>query len=452
MDVDTIVALSTPEGVGAIAVVRLSGPEAVGVLERIAPDQPLPEPRRASLLDLRDPDDGSLVDRALVTRFVGPASFTGEDLVELSCHGGWLTPALVVDACVRAGAREAEPGEFTRRAYLRGKIDLVQAEAIADLIDARSGALRKAALGHLDRGLSRRVGDLRTRLIGVEALLAHHVDFPEEDDAPVPLDRVIREGRALGGEVEAMLRTAPEGELLREGALAVLAGRPNAGKSSLYNALVGKERAIVTEEPGTTRDALEASVQLGGFPFRLVDTAGLRSASGQVERMGIEVARRYMDEADVVLFCVSVAEGLTGADREFLEDVRDAPVVLIETKGDLSAGRAAEADGVAARVRVSARTGEGLDELRRVLPELMFASVIRAGAEVPVLTRARHARSLRVARDELRAFVEGLQAGLPAEVASSHLRTAESALEDVIGLVSTEDVLDVVFRDFCIGK
>lgn len=493
MDVDTIVALSTPPGVGAIALVRLSGPEAAGILRTVAPDTGPLEPRRPTLAEIRDPDDGRVVDRALVTLFAAPASYTGEDLVEISCHGGWLTPRMVIDACRRAGAREAEPGEFTKRAYLRGKLDLVQAEAIADLIEARSRALHEAALGQLERGLSRRVSELRERLVSLEARLAHHVDFPEEDDAPVPLGDVMAGADELVEELDRMLATAPEGELLREGAMAVFAGRPNVGKSSLYNALVGEERAIVTEEAGTTRDALETTVQLGGFPFRLVDTAGLRESSARIERLGIEVAHRYLDRADVILFCVECRERLLEADRAFLGERRSTPIVLVETKADLAgdgeptAGgdeRPADASGrgaspgagpdgaggatgdraggaspvvvsgreIAGRVRVSVETGQGLDQLRQLLPELVYAAVVSAGSDSPVLTRRRHALALESARDEIASFRAGLGEGLPAEVAATHLRSAETALEELLGVVSVDDVLDVVFREFCIGK
>lgn len=455
MDVDTIVSLSTAEGIGAIAIVRLSGPDATQVLRRLTGhDEELPQERRATLMELRDPDDGSPLDRALVTRFVAPVSYTGEDLIEISCHGGWLVPGLIVDACERAGARAAEPGEFTRRAYLRGKLDLVQAEAIADLVEARSRALHRAALGQLERGLSARVSAMRERLVRVEALLAHHVDFPEEDDAPVPVEDVIVEASSLIDEMDAMLATAPEGELLREGALAVFAGRPNVGKSSLYNALLGQERAIVTEEPGTTRDALESVVQLGGFPFRLVDTAGLRESPGRIEAMGIEVARKYVRGADVILFCVPVDEAIRPEDRAFIEQAA-APVVVVETKCDRGGERGQGAAGegrIAGRVRVSVETGEGLDRLRALLPELVYSAVVRAGSESPVITRRRHARALGTARREVDAFRRGLREGLPAEVASTHLRSAETALEELLGTVSVDDVLDVVFREFCVGK
>jgi tRNA modification GTPase len=459
MDVDTIVALSTAPGVGAIAVVRMSGPDAFRVLREVAPevDELAPEPRTATLLRVVDPGDGAVIDRALVTRFVGPDSYTGEDLVEISCHGGVLVPHLVLDACRSGGAREAEPGEFTRRAYLRGRMDLVQAEAVDDMIHARSRALHRASVAQLERGLSERVGALRAQVVRLEALLAHHVDFPEEDDPPVPLERVREEAGKVVGGVERMLATVPEGELLREGALVVLAGRPNVGKSSLYNALLGRERAIVTEIAGTTRDAIEADVELGGFPFRLVDTAGLRETDEHIERLGIEVTRRYLESAEVVLFCVEAGRPLDAEERAFLDEQKGQTLIMVETKGDRidEPGRAemvVTAGEARRRIRVSTVSGEGLDVVRGALPELVFSGLTRGADDVPVITRRRHARSLRDAADAVRAFAVALDDGVPPEVAGAHLRDAESALEDVLGVITTDDVLDVVFRDFCVGK
>jgi tRNA modification GTPase len=457
VDVDTIAAVSTAPGAGAIALVRVSGPEAGRVLLSIAPKlTELPEPRRATLIEIRDPGEGELLDRAVATFYAGPASYTGEDLVELSCHGGWLVPELVVDACVRAGARRADPGEFTRRAYLRGKLDLVQAEAVADVIAARSRALHRAAMGQLERGLSARIGALRERLVGLEALLAHHIDFPDEDEPPVPMERIVAEAAEVLREIERLLATAPEGELLREGALTVLAGRPNAGKSSLYNALLGEERAIVTEEPGTTRDALVATVQMGGFPFRLVDTAGLREAGERIERIGIEVTRRYLERADLIVLCVSATEGVSAAEEAFLGEVAGVPVVLVETKADLASESPASDPvverGVAGKLRTSTITGEGLDQMRQLLPELAYSAVVTASPEAPVLTRRRHREGLQRAHEEIEAFRCGLLEGLPAEVSATHLRPAETALEEILGVISVDDVLDVVFAEFCVGK
>jgi tRNA modification GTPase len=456
VDVDTIASVSTAPGVGAIALLRVSGPDARQVLLRLTRGlKEVPETRHATLLDLHDPESGELLDRAVVTVYEAPASYTGEDVVELSCHGGRVIPGLVLDACLRAGARRAEPGEFTRRAYLRGKLDLVQVEAVADLIEARSRALHRAALAQLERGLSARIGALREGLVRVEALLAHHIDFPEEDDAPVPAPEIAERAAEIVADVDALLATAPEGELLRDGALTVLAGRPNVGKSSLYNALAGEERAIVTEVPGTTRDALEVSVQLGGFPFRLVDTAGLRRSGERMEQLGIEVTRRYLERADLVLLCVSCEEGVSDEERAFVREVAGVPVVLVETKADLggvAGSGGTEALAVAGKLRVSVVSGEGLDQLRQLLPELVYSAVVSVSPDVPVLTRRRHAEGLRRARSEVESFRVALMEGLPPEVAAAHLRAAETALEEVLGVISIEDVLDAVFAEFCVGK
>jgi len=453
---ETIAAVATAPGEGAVALVRISGPDALAVLESLLPQgTPTPAVRVATRLSLLDPVSGSPLDTAVVTRFAAPASYTGEDVVELSVHGGWITPPLVLEACLRAGCREAEAGEFTRRAYLNGKLDLVQAEAVADVIGARNRALHAAALSQVERGLSRRIGDLRERLVGVEALLVHHLDFPEEDDPPVPLSRIVAEAAGLESDMEILLRTAPEGELLRDGAVAVLAGAPNAGKSSLYNALVGEERAIVTEEPGTTRDALEARVQLGGFPFRLVDTAGLREAEGKVEEMGIEVSRRYLSGADVILFCEDVGEPTPEGARAFLKDLDGTPVVRVSTKVDLGADSSPEGDaagGWSCAVGVSVVSGEGLDVLRARMAELVFGGLVGVGGSVPVLTRARHSVGVRSALAEVRSFREELEGGVPVEIAATRLHSAKTALEEVLGLVTMDDVLDVVFKEFCVGK
>ena len=464
--VDTIAALATAPGAGAIALVRMSGPEAFQILRAVTPDQDDAAPRTANVRSVRDGEGGDLLDQALVTAFPRPDSYTGEDVVEISCHGGWLVPRLILDACVANGARLAEPGEFTRRAVLHGKMDLVQAEAVLDLIEGRSRAQHDAALFQVERGLSRRIAELREQLVTLEAYLVHHIDFPEEDEAPVPVDRVVAAAAALQEALEELLETAPEGELLREGALTVLAGPPNSGKSSLYNALLGEERAIVTEVPGTTRDALEAVISVGGFPFRLVDTAGLHDSDDQVEGLGIEVAHRYLDRADVVLFCVESHSEIGSAEREFLAGLADVPTVLLRTKADLVSGDGASeglASGDAASedlkdahvcesVELSVVDGTGLGRLQALLPKMVYGGLVRTGASVPALTRARQSEAVRRARDQVVAFMEALEAGTPVAVASALLRPAETALEELLGLISTDEILDRVFHEFCIGK
>ena len=335
---DVIVALATPAGRGAVAVVRVSGRDAHAVGARVV--QPWPdEPRVVRLCEVRDPRTGETIDRALVTRFDAPRSYTGEPGLEIATHGGYAVPAAVVAALVAAGAREALPGEFTRRAVLNGKLDLVQAEGVGDLVDARSPAMRRAALAQLDGGLSRRVAALRDEVLQVEALIAYDIDFPEEDDGPLPRGRIAEACGAVLASLEGLLATAPAGELVREGAVVVIAGAPNAGKSSLFNALVGEARAIVTEVPGTTRDAIEAVVDGGDWPLRLVDTAGLRATEDVVERLGIEVSERYLARAHVVLACSEDGAGMTRV-VERVRSASAAPVVGVRTKSDLGgAGR-----------------------------------------------------------------------------------------------------------------
>ncbi|HYH81088.1 MAG TPA: tRNA uridine-5-carboxymethylaminomethyl(34) synthesis GTPase MnmE [Longimicrobium sp.] len=455
---DTIAAIATAAGRGAVAVVRVSGPQAREVLRRVAPAAADAAPRVQRLAAIRHPETGELLDRALVTLFPAPGSYTGEDTGEISTHGGALTPQLVLGALLAAGARPALPGEFTRRAYLNGKLDLLQAEAVADLIDGRSPALHRAAVHQMERGLSRRIDELRGAIIQAESLIAYSIDFPEEDEPPVPPARIRAAAEAVMGRMDALLATAPEGELLREGALTVLAGRPNSGKSSLFNALLGTERAIVTEIPGTTRDALEASVTVDGYPFRLVDTAGLRDTEDRVEGMGIEVARRYLSAADLVLFCIEAGREPGDDERVFLADRAPNHTLVVRTKADLAATGGADVDGEAEEagvmrsVAVAAVAGSGMPALRDALLRMAFGRILGEPGEAPLVTRERHARALRHARGEVATFVDALDSTVPMELAATHLRAAAGELEDLIGAVSVDDVLDRVFGDFCVGK
>lgn len=454
---DTIAAIATAAGRGAVALLRVSGPDAVAVVHTIAPGiaGKLP-PRVQRLAALHHPETGELLDRGLVTYFPAPGSYTGEHTVEIATHGGVLAPQLVLSALLAAGARQAEPGEFTRRAYLNGKLDLLQAEAVLDLIDGRSRALHRAAVHQMERGLSRRIEELRQALIGLEALLVYSIDFPEEDEPPVPPERIRDSAEGVLARMDALLATAPEGELLREGALTVLAGRPNSGKSSLFNALLGTERAIVTEIPGTTRDALEAVVSVDGYPFRLVDTAGLRETDDRVEGIGIEVARRYLSAADLVLFCAEAGREIDEDERVFLAGMDPERTVLVRTKADRAGldGFVVEVEPPAdfPTLTVSAALGDGLPELRALLLKLAFGGILGEPGQAPLVTRERHARALRTSRAEVEGFLNAFDSGIPMEFAATHLRSAVGALEDLIGAVSVDDVLDRVFGDFCVGK
>jgi tRNA modification GTPase len=391
---------------------------------------------------LRHPESREPVDDCLAACFPAPHSYTGDDLVEISTHGGLVVPAAALAALVAAGARPAQPGEFTRRAVLNGKMDLLQAEATADLIDAGSPAQRRRALQQLERGLSERLAALRREILELEALIAYDIDFPEEDEGPVTPQRVRGAWEVVRGRVAELLRTAPEGERLREGALLVIAGRPNAGKSSLFNALLGSERAIVTEIPGTTRDAIEAHAVIEGFPFRLVDTAGLRESDERIERLGIEISKRYLDAADLILFC-------RDSEEDRLPDVGQKPVIEVVTKSDLPPRPSARPPDSPS---VSVVTGQGLAELRRRLAEVAFGRLLALGDVEPVVTRARHRTALERALAELDAFWAARDTRVDAAAAATHLRAAVLALDDLIGAVTPEDVLDRVFAAFCVGK
>ena len=410
------------------------------------PFHPTP-PRSVFRARLLHADSREPVDDCLAACFPAPHSYTGDDLVEISTHGGLIVPAAALAAFVAAGARPAEPGEFTRRAVLNGKMDLLQAEATADLIDAGSPAQRRRALQQLERGLSDRLAALRNEILELEALIAYDIDFPEEDEGPVSPERVRGAWSAVRGRVSDLLTTAPEGERLREGALLVIAGRPNAGKSSLFNALLGTERAIVTEIPGTTRDAIEAHAVIEGFPFRIVDTAGLRDSAERIERLGIEVSRKYLGAADLVLFCEQWDAGRGTGDVESFIAACTAPLVRVRTKADLL-----PVPRPSSPVSVSVVTGEGLPELRRQLAEVAFGRLLALGDVEPVVTRARHRAALERALAELEAFWSARTGGVDAAATATHLRAAVLALDELIGAVTPEDVLDRVFAAFCVGK
>jgi tRNA modification GTPase len=442
----TIAAIATAPGRGALAIVRVSGPGVRRLSEALL--APVPTRARHATRCTAHAADGTMLDEVVATLYHAPHSFTGEDLLELDTHGGLVAPTAVLAAAIRAGARMAEPGEFTRRAVLNGKLDLLQAEAVGDLIEARSSAAQRAALRQLDGGLSRRVSDLRQRVLDLEALLAYDIDFPEEDDGPVPRTRIARAADGLEAALASLLATAAQGTLLHDGALVVLAGAPNVGKSSLFNALLGEARAIVTDVPGTTRDAIEAVLDLPGWPLRLVDTAGLRDAPDDVERLGIEASNRYLGQAAIVLACGDDAATIAAA-REAVRARTDAPVIVVATKADLASG----GEPSSADVAVSARTGQGLRGLLTLVEQQLSRRLGEPALDAPGLTRARHQAAVSTAAAELHAFAAAWREdALPASVAAIHVRAAAEALGELIGVVQVDDVLDAVFRRFCVGK
>ncbi|MBR0672628.1 tRNA uridine-5-carboxymethylaminomethyl(34) synthesis GTPase MnmE [Neoroseomonas soli] len=435
---DTIFALASGAGRGAIAILRMSGRDSGSILTRIAGR--LPAPRVASLRRLRDPAAGEALDEALVLWMPAPRSYTGEDSAELHLHGGPAVVAAVGATLAALGARPAEPGEFTRRAFLNGRMDLTAAEGIADLIAAETEAQRRQALRQADGALAQVYGGWAERLT---RLLAHQeaaIEFAD-DDLPTDLGDRAREGAgALRAEIDAHLADGGRGERLREGVLVAILGAPNAGKSSLLNALVGRDAAIVSARAGTTRDVVEVRLELAGVPVTLSDTAGLREAADEIEQEGIRRAHRRAEEADLVITVFATDKA---PDAETLAWVKPGALVLAN-KSDLESAPA-EIGGVLP-LAVSARTGAGLEELRL---RLQAETVRLAGvAEAPVLTRPRH----RAALTEASAWLREAEAAALPELVSEALRAALRAIGRLTGRVGVEDVLDIVFGEFCIGK
>jgi tRNA modification GTPase len=438
---DPIAALATPPGRSALAIIRLSGAGAFDIARQVIVGFRA-EPARRSTLASFQAGDGELIDRGMYVAYPGPHSYTGEDLVELSCHGGLLVPSRLLAALHAAGARPAFPGEFTRRAVLNGKLDLLQAEAVGDLIDATAPVQAAAAIRQLEGGLSRRLSELRNSLVELQALLSYQIDFPEEDDGPIPPERIRDRLHTVAAQIRHLIATAPSAERLREGALLVFAGRPNVGKSSLFNALLGVDRALVTEIPGTTRDTIEAHTDFLGWPVRLADTAGLWEAPERIDRMGVAVSRRYLAGADLVLLCVESGRPL-GEDERAI--VSERPALLVRTKADLSLE---PGEGLP----VSALTGQGLQDLRRAAAERVFSDRIQLGDLEPALTRERHRLALVRAGEALTASLPHLGPGGEAVLAAHHVREASAALDELLGVVDVEEVLDRVFASFCVGK
>ncbi|MDX2226267.1 MAG: tRNA uridine-5-carboxymethylaminomethyl(34) synthesis GTPase MnmE [Verrucomicrobiae bacterium] len=443
----TIAAIATPPGIGGIAVIRISGPKAFGVAGEICfrGGKPLGVDRREgqTLHPCVVRSGGQTVDEVVVSLFRGPKSYTGEDVVEISCHGGVVTPRRIVELLVQRGVRLAGPGEFTQRAFLNGKLDLTQAEAVADLIHARSTQAAALALGQLEGSLGRRIAEIRDSLMEVLAHLEAHIDFPDEDISPETRGSHAAKCAGAGEKMEELLRTAREGQLVRQGVRTVISGRPNVGKSSLFNALLGLDRAIVTAQAGTTRDTLEEVINLGGVPLVLTDTAGLRPTTDAAEAEGVRRSQRALEQAELVLHVVEPA-----FEPEPVEDPRS---VLVINKADLLTD--AEKSGLRnrdrqrPRVLVSARTGEGLEELRKVVCE-------RIGyvGQGEVLINGRHEEALLRARQRLAQVQQSLDERVTPELVAVDLRGTLAALGEVVGRTATEDLLDKIFSTFCIGK
>jgi tRNA modification GTPase len=451
---DTIVALSTPPGRSGIGVIRLSGEDALDYTRRLLRDNCFTfEPNRVTLHTLRDPESDEILDRALITYFKSPHSFTGEDIVELSCHGSPVLLLRVIDALLYLGARAANPGEFTLRALSHGRMNLTQAEAIRDLIDAQTHAAVRQAARQLGGELSSRLQPIKDELITIIVPLESALEFVEDDLPEVALEAIDDQLRVLAQKLENLADTFRSGRLLKEGLKVTLVGRPNAGKSSLFNRLLASERAIVTDIPGTTRDSLSEVLNVEGIPVLLTDTAGVRVANDLIERLGIERTRRAIADADLVVVIVDGSQPLSSEDIAIFTELVDQNYLIALNKSDLNTFDAEpfnESGTALKKVSISAKTGAGLDEIRRAIIEPFNAR--RAQDEGFLITNARHFDLLRRALYALLLARDALRQKSPEDLILVGLYDALRFLGEITGETTPEHILSHIFASFCIGK
>jgi tRNA modification GTPase len=453
---DTIVAISTPPGRGGIGIVRLSGPRAVSIAEQLVRlRQPL-EHARARLADVLDSEssgESGRIDEAVVTWFASPSSYTAEDLVEIAAHGSPVVLELLLRRALDLGARLAEPGEFTQRAFLAGRIDLTQAEAVRDLIEAQTLTQARQAASQLGGALSRRVQPAKQNLIELIALLEAGIDFAEDDVDVAPGAEIARRIAALTPPLAALETSFARGRVVHDGLTLAIVGRPNAGKSSLFNRLAERDRAIVTATPGTTRDTITERISLGGIPLELVDTAGLREAAEEIERLGIARSREALADAGLVLIVLDATQPLNDEERRLLAAVEGRPAVVVRNKcdlvGDGSAGSKVLAELELPVMPTSALTGEGIAALRERIVALATGG---AAAEPGLLTNLRQHQAVTAALVALDDAARANASSIPHEMILLDLYRALSALDSLTGQTTTDDILNLIFSTFCIGK
>lgn len=448
IDKDTIAAIATAPGPAALSIVRISGPASLEVAGRVFAGKRPAEMANHTLHYGHIIDGaGRKLDEAVISIFRAPKSFTAEDMAEIICHGGPAAAPLVLEAVLAAGARLARPGEFTLKAFLNGRIDLAQAEAVADIINAKTGAAARAALERLSGGLSRRVEAIRESLLDPAARVEAMVDFPEEDLPPPEAGELRTQIAGALEQVGRIIKDSRASMVLREGARVVIVGRPNVGKSSLFNLLLREEKAIVAEQPGTTRDVLEGWIEVGGIPVRLFDTAGLRETGDHIETQGVARARNKLGQADLVLLVLDGSASIAEQDRLLLAETGGLNRLVLYNKCDLAPRASREmGDGW---IEISAVTEQGLSRLEQAMIEVLAG---RAEQEGSAAANARQLEALRACRGSLEDAIRGLDSGISPELLAEELRAAITALGQITGQAIGDDVLNRIFSQFCIGK
>jgi tRNA modification GTPase len=450
---DTIAAIATPIGEGGLAVIRISGTQALAVADKmfspVGKHSLKPSAAASHTIQFGHVvREGKIIDEVLVAVMRAPRTFTREDIVEITCHGGILPAKLVLDAALADGARSAEPGEFTRRAFLNGRIDLAQAEAVADLIHSRTELALSAANEQLAGKLSQRINQLRDDLLKTLAHVEAYIDFPEEDIAEETKEQLLARLERGVAFMDELLRTANEGQILRRGIRAAIIGRPNAGKSSLLNQLLGHDRAIVSPIPGTTRDTIEETANIRGLPVVFIDTAGLREARDEIEVEGIRRSRDSLQKAEFILHVFDASEPLLEADEKFLSEFSGKKRILVRNKIDLPPKLELRGQQF---VDVCCLTGKGIETLKDAIKDLVWSGEIKTEM-LHVMINSRHQEALSRARASTVRTIEAMRTGATLELAAMDLRIAVNAVGEIVGKTATEDLLDMIFSQFCIGK
>ena len=437
-------AIASPPGMGAVSIIRLSGLSAFKIAVSVINGGRLPEPRSAGLRLIQD-DRGRVIDEGLLLTFEGPASYTGEDVVEFTGHGGVVVTRRVLERFIEAGAIPASPGEFTQRAFMNGRMDLTQAEAVMDLISAQTSLAMRSANEQLDGRLGRTCERIRAKLLGATAHLEAFIDFPEEDIDPEVGEKLCKTLEEQFAAIGGLLATADQGRILREGVRTVIFGKPNVGKSSLLNRLLGYQRAIVSSQEGTTRDTIEEVVNLRGIPLRLIDTAGVRESKDEIEQEGIAMTHGQLARADLVLVIRDLSEAFSETTEVNVPE--GARRIDIFNKSDLENASWADVKGL----RISCESGDGFEDLECAISELLSLDEAHWG-DHSVAVNARHQACLKRARSSLTEAMASLRAGEELELTALDLRESLTAVGEIAGLVDTEEILGEIFGNFCIGK
>lgn len=455
---DTIAAIATVLGEGGISIIRISGSKSLDIVDSIFKGK-----NNRSLLDISpysmrygfiiEKETEDILDEVLVTYMKGPRSYTAEDTVEINCHGGVTPTKRIFQEIIKAGARVAEPGEFTKRAFLNGRIDLSQAEAVIDIIRAKTELSMKSAVLQSNGRISKEIDSLRNRLLQTIAHIEATVDFPEDDLEEVTSNQVSIQVENIINEVSELLSTADEGKILREGLNVVIVGKPNVGKSSLLNALLKEQRAIVTEVPGTTRDVIEEYINLDGVPIKIIDTAGIRETEDIVEKIGVEKSKEKIIEADLIIFMIDLSRELDDEDKEIMDYIRDKKYIVLLNKSDLE-NKVVKEDLAGLNLKYiiesSAKSGKGLDELKDSIKELFFKGEVKN--QDIIITNARHKEALIRAKESLSSALDTLNNTLAIDLSSIDIRDAWSRLGEITGDTLEEDIIDKIFSEFCLGK